>query len=667
MLAGNIENYLGYTSIPGPQLMEKFLEHTQAYNVQIRNELVKQLSFLGGVFKVMTERGEEQAKTLILAMGASYKSLGVPGEKELLGKGVSYCANCLLPGEEVVANGSLKKIDEIGIIQRVLTADGSFQNINQIISRDYNGEITKIKTRFFTEPVRLTSNHPVLSTKVKRDYYRQIFTTDKLEWKEAGSLANGDILLYPIITETQDKKKIRFSEILGVEVKKGKARNNQETHTSRRIDDEISVNEKFLRLAGYYLAEGCVTRHGIGFFFNKKEKEYINDVKNLVGDLFSLEVNLKIDGGVMRIEVFSKLIRDLFHLLFGKYAPNKKIPHWMLFLPSKKQREIIKGLYRGDGCLRDKDFCIVTTSRTLAYQTRDILLRFGIIPSIVKREKEKLNKLSGEIGGRKIRFNHDKYHIVVGGASLEKMSEILGVHHPKLTKRKTVCRHAWIKDNYLYLPIREIERESYKGRVYNLAVDKNNSYIAKNFIVHNCDAPFFKDKTVAVVGGSNAAVGGALHVAAFASKIYLIHRRDEFRAVPYLVEKMKQNPKIEQVLSTQITQILGTNKVEGVVLDKPYQGQTKLVVDGIFIEIGQVPATALAGELGVKLDEQGFIEVSPAMQTNIPGVFAAGDLSVVPGEQALRQLITAAADGARAAASAYQYLHRANPVPSWGK
>jgi thioredoxin reductase (NADPH) len=192
-------------------------------------------------------------------------------------------------------------------------------------------------------------------------------------------------------------------------------------------------------------------------------------------------------------------------------------------------------------------------------------------------------------------------------------------------------------------------------------IGKGVSYCA------NCDAPLFKEKIVAVVGGSNAAVGGALHVAAFASKVYLIHRRDEFRAVPYLVEKMKQNSKIEQVLSTQITQIMGTNKVESVVLDKPYQGQTKLAVDGVFIEIGQVPATALADGLGVQLDEQGFIKVSPGMATNIPGVFAAGDLSVVPGEQALRQLITAAADGARAAASVYQYLHKSGPSPSWGE
>ena len=182
-----------------------------------------------------------------------------------------------------------------------------------------------------------------------------------------------------------------------------------------------------------------------------------------------------------------------------------------------------------------------------------------------------------------------------------------------------------------------------------------------------CDAPFFKDKTVAVVGGGDSALSGAVHLSSFASKVYLIHRRDEFRAEPVWIEQIKQNPKIEQILSTQITQILGEEKVTGVRLDKPYKEQIDLSVDGVFVEIGQVPASNLAAEIGVKTDEQGYIITNPAMETNVKGVFAAGDLSVVPGEVPLRQFITSAADGARAAAGVYSFLHKKQPTPSWGK
>lgn len=181
-----------------------------------------------------------------------------------------------------------------------------------------------------------------------------------------------------------------------------------------------------------------------------------------------------------------------------------------------------------------------------------------------------------------------------------------------------------------------------------------------------CDAPFFKDKIVAVIGGGDSALTGAIHLAAFASKVYLIHRREEFRAEPVWVEKAKQINNIEYIMSTQLIKISGEEKVTGITLDKPFQGNNDLAVDGVFVEIGHVPASSLASEIGITVDEQGYILTNPAMETNVKGVFAAGDLSVVPGEIPLKQFITSAADGARAAAGVYQLLRRESPVPSWG-
>lgn len=183
-----------------------------------------------------------------------------------------------------------------------------------------------------------------------------------------------------------------------------------------------------------------------------------------------------------------------------------------------------------------------------------------------------------------------------------------------------------------------------------------------------CDAPIFRDKIVAVVGGGDSAVTGAIHAASFAQKVFIIHRRDEYRAEPTWVERLKQNEKIEQVLSNEIKEIKGEQKVEEITLKNPYKGSNNLKVDGVFVEIGQVPASSLAKEIGVGVDERGYVMVTPAMATNVPGVFAAGDLSVVPGETFFRQFVTAAAEGARAAASVYQYLHQGKtPNPSWGK
>lgn len=181
-----------------------------------------------------------------------------------------------------------------------------------------------------------------------------------------------------------------------------------------------------------------------------------------------------------------------------------------------------------------------------------------------------------------------------------------------------------------------------------------------------CDAPFFKEKIVAVIGGGDSALTGAIHLSAFASKVYVVHRREEFRAEPAWIEKAKQKTNIEYIMSTQVTQILGEEKVTGIKLDKPFNNQTDLSLDGVFVEIGHTPASSLAAEIGIKTDEQGYIITNPAMETSVLGVFAAGDLSVVPGEIPLRQFITSAADGARAAAGVYQLLHKQGPAPSWG-
>jgi len=183
-----------------------------------------------------------------------------------------------------------------------------------------------------------------------------------------------------------------------------------------------------------------------------------------------------------------------------------------------------------------------------------------------------------------------------------------------------------------------------------------------------CDIPLFRDKVVAIIGGGDSAVTGAIHASAFAKKVYIIHRRNEYRAEPVWVEKLKQSKNIEEILSTQITQISGGEKVESISLDKPYQGSQILKVDGVFIEVGQVPSSVLVGQLGVELDERSYIKVNPGMATNVPGIFAAGDLAAIQGGILFRQFITAASDGARAAASVYQYLHKGQaPTPSWGK
>lgn len=165
-----------------------------------------------------------------------------------------------------------------------------------------------------------------------------------------------------------------------------------------------------------------------------------------------------------------------------------------------------------------------------------------------------------------------------------------------------------------------------------------------------CDAPLYKDKTVMVAGGGNSAVSAALDVAKYASKVILVHR-SQFRADKILVDRLHQDARIEVHLETQILELNGDRRLEAVrVLDKSTHQESVIAVDGLFIEIGHHPNTDLLKGL-VDLNEKGEIIVDAMQQTNIEGLFAAGDATDAP----YKQIILAAADGAKAALSASLY------------
>lgn len=173
-----------------------------------------------------------------------------------------------------------------------------------------------------------------------------------------------------------------------------------------------------------------------------------------------------------------------------------------------------------------------------------------------------------------------------------------------------------------------------------------------------CDGAFYKDKVVAVVGGGNAAVEEACYLTKFASKVYLIHRRDELRADKIVQERAFKNEKLEFIFDTVVNQINGEDLVESATIENVKTHETKdLAIDGIFPYIGFEPNVDLfAGQ--VKQDKNGFIEVDEVMQTSQKGVYAIGDVRVTP----LRQVITATADGAIAAVYAGRYIETLEPV-----
>ena len=168
-----------------------------------------------------------------------------------------------------------------------------------------------------------------------------------------------------------------------------------------------------------------------------------------------------------------------------------------------------------------------------------------------------------------------------------------------------------------------------------------------------CDGPVYTDKVIAIVGGGDSAVKAAILASEYVKKIYIINREMKMGGEPVNYENMEKiGNKIEILNETEVAEIIGTEKLEKIILSKEYKGTTELVIDGLFVEIGFIPNVELMTSIGVELDEKGYIKADNMMKTNIDGVFVAGDTMNHFG--AFKQDITAAASGALAATSAYE-------------
>lgn len=183
------------------------------------------------------------------------------------------------------------------------------------------------------------------------------------------------------------------------------------------------------------------------------------------------------------------------------------------------------------------------------------------------------------------------------------------------------------------------------------------------------DQSIYQNKIVAVIGGANSAVCSAIQLATVATKTYIIYRGQELRCDPIRLEQIKQNPKIEVLYNTQIAEAIGDGqKLTGVKIKVTEQGQEvikDLPLEEVFIEIGGVPGTSLLIPLGIDLDENGFIKANEELSTNIPGIFAAGD--VISSKTSIEQISSAVGLGARAATSAFTFLKGQKAPTLWGE
>ncbi|MCD6177826.1 FAD-dependent oxidoreductase [bacterium] len=266
----------------------------------------------------------------------------------------------------------------------------------------------------------------------------------------------------------------------------------------------------------------------------------------------------------------------------------------------------------------------------------------------------------GQAGEASIIENWPGYKKITGLELLKRMKEHLDSLGAQIKQEEVVELDK--KDNFFVVKTSQNNEYQAKSVIVasgasprSLEVPGEREFIGKgvSYCV-TCDAPFFKEKVVAVVGGGNSGLEAALELVKYAKKVYILEFSSQLKGDEVLQEKVEKEKKIEVILSAKTEEIKGDNFVREISYSDRVSGKKKsLSVDGVFVQIGRVPATVFVKEDLVEFSERGEIKIEPGTnKTKTPGLFAAGDVSSV----AFKQIIIAAGEGAKAALFCYDYL-----------
>ena len=425
---------------------------------------------------------------------------------------------CLLPNTLICTSDGIKQIKDVKEGDLVFTHKGRWKRVLKVLRRHFIGSLIKILP-YHLPSVSFTPEHPIYAIKTRkcpshfgvskgegricriescryrgRDFCQGIFESYEPRWCFADELEKGDYVLLSFPTDVKDVETIKISDLLDDVIleKKwiysvGKNQYGAVFKIGKGIPNKILVNEEFMRLAGYYLAEGFITEKGIEFAFGSHEKEYIKDACEIITRIFGLIPSVK-DGATntKRIIVYSMILKRFFALLFGSRAAEKQIPEFMMKLSHEKQFALLQGLFRGDGCFYNRKQQKITYSSisvNLAYQIFLLLARQGILATFKQiRDKGKYN-IQGRIGNQA-----ESYGIEI----FNDFAEVFESKKRKQKKFEPKCGLIDRERGYVILPIRKIEYEPYDGCVYNLEVQDDNSYNTLSMSIHNC-FEFFDD------------------------------------------------------------------------------------------------------------------------------------------------------------------------------
>lgn len=407
----------------------------------------------------------------------------LPNSPTLMNSGteLGQLSACFTGDQIINTKDGMKRIKDIKVGDKVLTADGHYSRVTETMVRKANKyyiiDVWKLPNRTLS----VTGDHPILAYK-----------NGKVGWFLVEELKENDYVAVSYPRDIIDIKHIYVTDYLTDEryftednlIKQAttdkRLRSGTDNNSIKPIKNKIPVNSDFLRLIGYYASEGDCDKHMVRFTFSTDEYYYAEDVIKIVKQLFGLDAKIEesVNGNWINIRFHSKIFAEFMTNLIGRGFNKKKLPSWMLTLPPEKQEGFIIGCFRGDSTLylnrHIHNARLVMSNYDLVYACWVILNRIGIIPSFGKNTVPKLGTTipySCNISASQAESLMVKvYNQTIRGITQSSMQRI---------KHKII-------EGRLFLPIRKIEVIEEECNVYNLEVEGEHTYVANCVAVHNC-------------------------------------------------------------------------------------------------------------------------------------------------------------------------------------
>jgi UDP-glucose 6-dehydrogenase len=418
--------------------------------------------------------------------------------------GLGFSGPCLAPSANVQTINGLKPISLIEEGDYVLSHRGQWRKVTKIYKTSYNGKIIRLMHQGIE--VSITPDHLALGRAIERpncyinrsrgqlrkNSRRKILP---ISWRPISSLEDDFLFAFPIPL---------FSKAF------------REEHIRGHKEKIIKVSTNFMRIIGYYLAEGWANRKqcSVEFSFNSKETDYIHDLQVLFDEVFGLKLSPHRSACLKtstRLRNGSKSVAEFLLSTIGSGASKKNIPIEWLNTSQENRIELLKGLFRGDGCFSEgltkngfnqASFTYATISHELFNQVKLILLDLGIAFGSHVIPLHGIHKKS--------------YWIKINGSYYQKLKQIFGMKYKEQPKGKASHKEVWIQNAYSLSPMRKnkVAIESYDGFVYNLEVEEDNSYCLESITVHNCfprDVDCFKHACIEHSVGSGHRLANLLN------------------------------------------------------------------------------------------------------------------------------------------------------------